>query len=151
MLYDDIQQALIAATQNPGIIPDVEFLQPSFRFDRHIIPKKGSALYNLGVTAYITMTKSLKKKLTKPSFIYEDCLELRATRDQDAYEKDGFKILLNLLSSILPHLGGNCLDVVTEISQLGLIQDDTLNTLYLKFSLYPEDSRSQDIMFQLRL
>ena len=40
-----------------------------------------------------------------------------------------------MLSSILPHLGGNCLDVVTEISQLGLIKDDTLNTLYLKFSL----------------
>ena len=134
-LYDDIQQALIAATQNPGIIPDIEYLTPSFRFDRFIVPHKGTASHRLGITAYITMAKALKKKIMKPSFIHEDCLELRATRDQDAYENDGFKILLNIMSSILPHLGGNCLDVVTEISQIGLIQDDTLNTLYLKFSL----------------
>ena len=40
-----------------------------------------------------------------------------------------------MLSSILPHLGGNCLDVDTEISQVGLVQDDILNTLYLKISL----------------
>ena len=100
-----------------------------------MVPPKVSASYKLGVTAYITMAKALKKKMMKPSVIHEDCLILRATRDQDVYENDGFKMLLNLLSSILPHLGGNCLGVVTEIIQLGLIQDNTFNTLYLKFYL----------------
>ena len=40
-LYDNIQQALIAATQNPGIIPDIEYLTPSFIFEKFIVPPKG--------------------------------------------------------------------------------------------------------------
>ena len=80
------------------------------------------------------MAKALKKKIMKPSLIHENCLELQAIRNQDAYEKDRLKIILKMLSSILTHLGGNYLDAVTEISQIGLVQDDTLNTLYLKFN-----------------
>ena len=91
-LYDDVQQALIAAIQNPGIIPDIEYLNPSFRFDKCIVPPKGSALYKLGITAYIKMAKALKKKIMKPSFIHEDCLKLLAIRDQYAYENDRFNI-----------------------------------------------------------
>ena len=107
-----------------------------------MVPPKGTSSYRLGTTDYITMAKALKKKVMKPSFIHKDCIELQDTRDQDAYEKNGFEILLNMLSIILPHLGGNWIDVVTEISQIGLVQDDTLNTLYLKFSLYLADLKS---------
>ena len=81
------------------------------------------------------MAKELKKKIMKPSFIHKGCFKLQSTRGQYAYKKTGFKIILNILSSILPHLGGNYLNVVTEISQICLVQDDTLNTLYQKKSL----------------
>ena len=132
-LYDYVQQALIVATQKPGIIPDIDYLTPSFRFDKFMIPSKVTASYQLGITAYIMMAKALKNKIMKPSFIHKDCLKILPTRGQYAYKNNGFKIIFNMLSSILPHLGGNCLNVVTEISQIGLVQDDTLNTLFLKF------------------
>ena len=75
-LYDDVQQSIIAATKNPGIIPYIDYLTPSFRFDKFMVPPKGSASYRLGIKAYITMAKALKKNIMKPSFIHEDYLEL---------------------------------------------------------------------------
>lgn len=61
--YDDIQTALIASTNNPNIIPDIEFLTPGFRFNKFIIPPKPSIAQNQAITTYASMSKALKKKL----------------------------------------------------------------------------------------
>ena len=39
-----------------------------------------------------------------------------------------------MLSTILPHLGGQSLDVVDEIANIKLEDSDNLNSLYLKFT-----------------
>ena len=33
-LYNDIQKAFVAATSNPDILPNLEYLNPKFRFSK---------------------------------------------------------------------------------------------------------------------
>lgn len=44
-------------------------------------------------------------------------------------------MLLKLISTILPHLGGQSLDVVEEIAQITIKSGKTSNSLYLEFTL----------------
>ena len=70
-----------------------------------------------------------------PSFIDVTCDKLTTKRHTIAYDKDGFKMLVKLMGVILPHLDGKCLDVVTEITNIKINEGETLNSLYLQFTL----------------
>ena len=48
--YNVIQSAIVVATDNPHILPDIEFLTPLFWFDKYIILPKSSAVYIQVVT-----------------------------------------------------------------------------------------------------
>ena len=125
----------MAATNIPNILPDLEHLTPTFRFSKYIIPPKGSAMHPAGTTSYLTMARALRKKIMAPSFIDVTCEKLTTKRHTIAYDKDGFKMLIKLMGFILPHLGGKCLDVVDEISNIKINEGETLNSLYLQFTL----------------
>ena len=49
-LYDDIQQAFIAETSNPNILPDIDYLTPKFKFSKYLIPPNSSAMHQSGLT-----------------------------------------------------------------------------------------------------
>ena len=116
--YNDVQQALGSSTNHPEIIPDIKRVTSGFQFDKYIIPSNPSIAYTQGLSAYKSRSKALKKKLMHPKVILKDCLTLTNIKHVHAHKKVGFKFLLKLLGSILPHLGGCCLDVVQKINKI---------------------------------
>ena len=127
--YNDIQSAIGVATENPHTLPDIEMFTPLFCFDKYIIPPKSSAMYIQGQNWYSSISRALKKKIMHCNLISTDCTKLINKRNTHSHENDGFKLLLKLLSTILPHLGGQSLDIVDETAQIKVDKGDNLNSL----------------------
>ena len=49
-------------------------------------------------------------------------------------ETCGFKLLLKLLGAVIPHLGGEVLDIVDEVSNIKLLPTSTCNSIFLDIS-----------------
>lgn len=131
--YEHIQQSLAIATSRHDVLPELNSLSSDFSFKDHILPPETSAVYRAGLSEYTSMSRALRIYLTKPSTIASHCATLKEKQTLHKNQRDGFVLLLILLKSIFPHLGGKYLDVIHEISSLSLEDGDTLDTILHKF------------------
>jgi len=132
--YDLIQQAMIIATGKQDILPDIQDLTKSFSFPDHLLPASMSSVYKAGCLQYASMAKALRIYLTKPATISTSCTVLAAQCDLYKDERDGFFLLLQILGSVFPHLGGPHLDIVSEISSIKAAKTETFQSLLRKFT-----------------
>ena len=131
--YTNLQSAIGVATKNPHTLPDIEILTPHYCFDKYIMPPKSSAMYIHGKASYLSISRALKKKLMHLAMASADCTKLINKRNTHSHI-NGFCLLLKMLSTILPNLGGQSLNVVDEIANIKLEDGKNLNSLYLKFT-----------------
>jgi len=131
--YDTIQQSMIISTGHANIMPDVDHLTKSFDFAQHILPGHKSSVFKAGYIQYVAMAKSLRLHLVHPDTISTSCLTLVVERDLHDSNKDGFVLLMKLLGSIFPHLGGPRVDMIKEISSIQLNKSETYDSLLYKF------------------
>ena len=121
---------MIIATGRTDILPELEQLHRIFSFEHRILPHSTSAVYKSAQLEYIYMAKALKIYIHKPDTIQQaSCSVLLEYRKIHHYEKDGFVLLLHILASIFPRLGGPQLDVVAEIASIKLSQGETYDSL----------------------
>jgi len=131
--YDTIQTSLVIATGRGDIMPELEDLNRSFSFASHILPPKTSSVYKAGYIQYLSMAKALRLHIVHPTTIASCCSALLQKRDTYQHNKDGFILLMQMLSGVFPHLGGPHLDIVKEIGSINTSKSETFNSIYKKF------------------
>jgi len=131
--YDTIQQSMIISTGQANIMPDVEHLTKSFEFAHHILPGRVSSVFKAGYIQYVAMAKALRLHIVHPDTISTNCSTLIVERDLHDSNKDGFILLMKLLGSIFPHLGGPHVDMIKEITSLHVTKSETFDSLLYKF------------------
>jgi len=131
--YDTIQQSMIISTGQANIMPDVERLTESFDFAHHILPGRLSSVFKAGYIQYVAMAKALRLHIVHPDTISSNCSTLIIERDLHDSNKDGFILLMKLVGSIFPHLGGPHVDMIKEITSLQVTKSETFDSLLYKF------------------
>ena len=124
---------MVIATERFDVMPEFENLTKTYNFKSMILPSKTSQLYKVGLTEYKSMSKALRVYLHKSATIPTSCTILHVRKKICQYERDGFKLLLQLLAAIFPSLGGPQLDIIAEISSIRARQGETLDSLLHKF------------------
>jgi len=131
--YDTIQTSFVIATGRGDIMPELENLSRSFSFASHVLPPKSSSVYKAGYIQYVSMAKALRLHIVHPVTIASCCSVLLQKRDTYQHDKDGFVLLMQMLSGVFPHLGGPHLDIVKEIGSINASKSETFNSIYKKF------------------
>ena len=114
-------------------MPELEHLSRSFSFASHVLPPKTSSVYKAGYIQYLSMANALRLHIVRPTTIASCCSTLLEKRDTYQHDKDGFVLLMHMLSGVFPHLGGPHLDIVKEIGSINASKSETFDSLYKKF------------------
>ena len=132
--YNSIQAGLIAATQLHHIIPDLGQLHAEFNFPDYMLPPTHSPVYESLLDTFISISRVLDKVLVDPEAFNSACIKIVHKVNTHSMETCGFKLLLKLLGAVIPHLGGEALDIVDEVSNIKLLPTSTCNSIFLDIS-----------------
>ena len=104
-MHDQIVGAVLSATEQAVKLHNIHQLYSLSNFKDNLMPLDHHHLHDIHLCHCNCMSASLHVHFIKPTFIIKTAIKSCAQSQACKDTHDGFTILINILSEILPHVG----------------------------------------------